>query len=160
VPDARQGEVQIRPAAGMVDRILAMDRRLLAEARAPGQRFIGKCRHFSTLTVALLRAAGVASRARCGFVGYFEEGRWVDHWIVEHWDGGRWVRLDPQLDDVQVRATGMADDASDLPPGLSWQRGRPGSAAAGVRRMGTPSASSTCGAGGSSRATWPGTWPL
>ena len=132
VPERRQAEVQIRPAAAMVARIAELDPRPLAEPRPPGSRLLGNCRHFSTLTVALLRAAGVPSRARCGFAGYFEPGRWVDHWVVEHWDGGRWVVLDAQLDATQLAATGLTDDPSDLPPGRflrageAWQRCRRG----------------------------------
>lgn len=132
VPATRQDEVQIRPAAGMVDRILEIDGRPLVEGRVPGHRFVGNCRHFSTLTVALLRSAGVPSRARCGFAGYFEVGKWVDHWIVEHWDGARWVRLDAQLDDLQLAAVGTVENPADLAPGLflsageAWQRCRRG----------------------------------
>lgn len=131
VPESRLGEVQLRPASAMVERILAMDRRPLAEARPPARRVLGNCRHFSTLTVALLRAAGIPARARCGFAGYFEASRWVDHWVVEHWDGARWVLLDPQLDDLQVEVTGVGDPG-DLAPGLflvaaeAWQRCRRG----------------------------------
>ena len=89
----------------------------LVERREPDRRFAGNCRHFSVLTVALLRRAGVPSRARCGFAGYFEAGKWVDHWVVEYWDGGRWVTLDSQIDDLQRRLTGLADDPADLPAG-------------------------------------------
>jgi len=117
VPEASRNDVQIRGAAAMLDRILEIDPRPLADSRELDHRFFGNCRHFSTLTVALLRRAGVPSRARCGFAGYFEPGKWVDHWIVEHWDGTRWVRLDPQIDDFQRRATGLDADPADLPPG-------------------------------------------
>jgi hypothetical protein len=113
----RAEEVQIRPASGIVERALELDSRPLIEPREPALRFAGNCRHFSTLTVALLRRAGVPSRARCGFAGYFEAGKWVDHWVVEHWDGTRWVMLDAQIDGLQRQATGLAADPADLPPG-------------------------------------------
>lgn len=132
MPPERVDDVQTRPAARMVDAILSIDPRPLVERRDVGRRFFGNCRNFSTLTVALLRRAGVPARARCGFGGYFEPGKWVDHWVVEHWDGGRWVRLDPQIDDVQRRALGLDADPADLPPGLflsggeAWLRCRVG----------------------------------
>ena len=116
-PAAREGEVQIRPASAMIGRILELDPRPLVERRDPDCRVVGNCRHFSTLTVALLRRVGIPSRARCGFAGYFEPGRWVDHWVVEHWNGRRWVMLDAQVDDLQRDVVGLADDPTDLPPG-------------------------------------------
>ena len=117
VPAERVGDVQVRPAAGIVGTILGIDPRPLVARREVDARFVGNCRHFATLTTALLRRAGVSSRARCGFGGYFQPGRWIDHWIVEHWDGDRWVRLDPQIDDFQRDALGLAVDPADLPDG-------------------------------------------
>jgi len=128
----RQDDVQVRPASAMIERILEISPGPLVERREPDQRFAGNCRHFSVLTVALLRWAGVPSRARCGFAGYFEMGKWVDHWVVEYWDGDHWVTLDPQVDDLQRRLTGLADDPADLPPGRflpageAWLRCRAG----------------------------------
>jgi hypothetical protein len=127
-----EGDVQLRSAAAIVERLLGKDPRPLVEARAPADRFFGNCRHFSTLTVAMLRRAGVPSRARCGFGGYFLEGKWVDHWVVEHWDGQRWLQLDAQIDDVQRALRPPGFDPTDLAPGLfltggdAWQRSRDG----------------------------------
>jgi Transglutaminase-like superfamily len=132
VPPEREGEVQIRSAAAMVRRVIEMDSRPLAERREPPSRFLGNCRHISVLTVALLRRIGIPSRARCGFAGYFEPGRWVDHWVVEYRDSGRWVTLDAQIDEKQRAATGLAPDPADLPPGYflpageGWRRCRAG----------------------------------
>lgn len=129
VPADREHEVRTRSAARMIETILRHDPRPLVERREPGARFLGNCRHFSTFTVALLRRAGIPSRARCGFGNYFEPGKWIDHWIVEHWDGERWVELDAQIDEFQRKALGLAADPSDLPPGefflpagAAWQR--------------------------------------
>ncbi len=80
-------------------------------------KLIGNCRDHSVLYAALLRLAGVPARARCGFGRYFEPGKWVDHWVVERWDGGRWVVSDPQLDDVMRNALGFRFDPMDLPDG-------------------------------------------
>ena len=127
LPEGREDDVQVRPAAGIVERILASVSRPLTERRDPVDRFFGNCRHFSVLTVALLRRAGIPARARCGFSGWFEPPRWVDHWVVEHWDGDRWVMLDPQIDAEQRRAFDI-EDPLDLPPGAflpageAWRR--------------------------------------
>jgi hypothetical protein len=41
----------------------------------------------------------------------------VDHWVVEHHDGERWVRLDPQVDPDQAQLVVPGTDAADLAPG-------------------------------------------
>jgi hypothetical protein len=129
VPIGREHEVRTRSATRMIETMLRLDPRPLVEPRPPAQRFLGNCRHFSTFTVALLRRAGIPSRARCGFGNYFEQGKWIDHWIVEHWDGERWVELDAQIDDLQRNALGLEADPTDfapgehfLPAGHAWQR--------------------------------------
>lgn len=67
----------------------------------------------------MLRHKGIPARARCGFATYFIPGRYVDHWVAEYWSAERrrWVRVDPQLDGVQVKALGISFDPLDLPPG-------------------------------------------
>ena len=81
-------------------------------------KLIGNCRHHSVLYAALLRRVGIAARARCGFGGYFDrDKKWIDHWVVERWEGGRWVIGDAQLDDVQQKALGTSFDPLDLPDG-------------------------------------------
>ncbi len=80
-------------------------------------KLIGNCRDHSVLYAALLRLAGVPARARCGFARYFEAGKWIDHWVVERWDGRRWVITDPQLDDVMKEALGYRFDPLDVPDG-------------------------------------------
>src|SRR6478609_3393816 len=120
IPAGREWDVQVRPASAIVDRILQSVDRPLVERRDPIDRFFGNCRHFSVLTVALRRRAGVPARARCGFGGYFQAPKWVDHWVVEHWDGDRWVMLDAQIDDTQRQTFGLDRDAvdpGDLPSG-------------------------------------------
>jgi hypothetical protein len=84
----------------------------------------------------LLRRAGAPARARCGFATYFASDRFVDHWVVEHWDSraAMWVRTDPQLDDVQRRELDLDFDPLDLPEGRflsggeAWQLCRSGRA--------------------------------
>lgn len=130
----RLGEVETRPVAAIIDRILALDARPLAEPRAPERRFCGNCRHFTVLLCAFLRARGVPARARCGFGAYFMPGRYEDHWVCEVWDDGRaaWHLVDAQLDARQREFLHVAFDPLDVPrtqfvvAGDAWQRCRSG----------------------------------
>jgi Transglutaminase-like superfamily len=129
---------QTRTTKEMLDAVKAIDARPLDVPREPIQRAGVVCRHFSTLAVALLRRDGVAARARCGFATYFEPEKYVDHWIVEQYDGSRWVQRDFQLDSVQLQATGASFDPDNLPTGAfltggeAWRRIRSGQADAGT----------------------------
>ncbi len=83
----------------------------------PASRLISNCRDHSLLYIALLRTAGIPARARCGFARYFEQGRWIDHWVVERWSGKRWVITDAQLDDLMREKLGISFEPRDLPDG-------------------------------------------
>jgi hypothetical protein len=100
VPEDRD-DAQIRPAAAMIERIQELEAAPLVKRRPPAKRFLGNCRHFATLSCALLRHKGVAVRVRAGFAGYFVPDIWADHWIVEYWHptDERWIRVDPQYGD-------------------------------------------------------------
>src|SRR5688500_11104775 len=58
VPEGRS-DPQIRPAAAMIERIQELNPSPLVQHRPPLERFLGNCRHFATLTCALLRHKGV-----------------------------------------------------------------------------------------------------
>ena len=136
VPEDRLTDLQARSAVEMTDVIRRLDAGPLSAARPAEQRMVGNCRHFSTLSCALLRRAGIPARARCGFGMYFEPGKYVDHWVTEFWHAGerRWVRIDSQLDAVQRAAINPEFDTEDLPPGPflpageAWQQCRTGRA--------------------------------
>ena len=114
LPAQRRAENQIRPAARLVDVLLALDPAPLVEPRPAPLRVVGTCRHFAVLACALLRSQGIPARVRCGFATYFQPGQALDHWVVDHRDGGngRWVRLDPE-----VLGGTVLDSAADLRPG-------------------------------------------
>ena len=139
VPQSRLTDLQSRSAVEMTDVIRRLDPGPLSAARPVEQRMVGNCRHFSTLSCALLRRAGIPARARCGFGMYFEPGKYVDHWVTEYWNEAehRWVRIDAQLDDVQRAAIAADFDTEDLPPGPflpageAWQQCRTGRAEPG-----------------------------
>lgn len=116
IPADRAGEIHIRPAEALLDRLLSLDARALAEERAFDRRLLIRCRHFALLHVAALRAKGIAARMRVGFSAYLNPPHFEDHWITEYWntDKKRWVLVDPQIDAVwRERLTG-GDDPTDL----------------------------------------------
>jgi len=134
--EARQSEVQIRPLAAKLDRIVELDPRPLSQPREPARRLVGNCRDFSLLLVGLLRHQGVPARARCGFGRYFEPDHYEDHWVGEYWNAaaGRWVLVDAQMDALQRGVLELPFDPLDVPRdqfitgGHAWQLCRTGQA--------------------------------
>jgi hypothetical protein len=114
LPDERFSENQFRPAAALVEALLALDPASLDVPRAPERRVVGTCRHFAVLTCALLRYRGIAARVRCGFATYFQPGQGLDHWITEyrHAQDKRWVRIDSEILGQSILA-----EPEDLRPG-------------------------------------------
>jgi hypothetical protein len=93
----RQDERNIRRATDIVQLAMMRDPAPLGVGRPIATRVVGTCRHFAVLSCAFLRARAIPARARCGFETYFQPGRNHDHWITEHWDGDRWVRIDSEI---------------------------------------------------------------
>jgi hypothetical protein len=125
---------QLRGAAATLDVLLANNAAPLGERREPADRAVGVCRHFSVVAAAMLRAQGVPARARVGFGAYFEPGKFLDHWVVEHWSEAqdRWVLTDAQLDGLQRQALKIDFDPLDVPrdrfiiAGDAWAQCRAG----------------------------------
>jgi len=136
LPPERRATVHIRPVAALLDQILVEDGRPLTTPREPANRLAGNCRHYTVLTVAMLRAQGIPARARCGFGGYFGSGAFEDHWVCEYWNApeNRWVLVDAQLDEVLRKAMGIGFDVLDVPrdefvvAGDAWRQCRAGDA--------------------------------
>lgn len=114
VPEDRIAEKNIRPVDKLITALTALDPAPLHQPRTPETRVIGTCRHLATIACAILRARGIASRARCGFGTYFLKDRGVDHWITEYWDEdhNRWVRVD-----TEHLGKNYVDRPHDLAPG-------------------------------------------
>ncbi|HET6952543.1 MAG TPA: transglutaminase-like domain-containing protein [Acidimicrobiales bacterium] len=113
----RLDEQNLRSTADILGRALELSAEPVTVPRQPVDRVLCVCRHFTLLHVALLRAQGVPARVRCGFSSYLDASRWYDHWITERWDGERWVRDDPQVDDLQAEAVELDFNPWDQPPG-------------------------------------------
>ena len=129
LPDERFSENQLRPAAALVEALLALDPAAADVPRTPDRRVVGTCRHFAVLSCALLRYRGIAARVRCGFAAYFQPGQGLDHWITEYWheQDKRWVRIDSEILGQSILA-----EPEDLRPGQfltggeAWQAFRSG----------------------------------
>jgi len=132
----QHAQAQMRAVEKMLETIAQQDKRPLPVARSEGERVVGVCRHFTLLHVAMLRAQGMAARARCGFGAYFEKGRFVDHWVTEYFNeaGKRWMLVDPQLDARQRELFKVGFDPLDVPrdqfvvAGDAWRLCRSGKA--------------------------------
>jgi hypothetical protein len=108
----RLEERNTRPARRILQAALSRAGDELDVPRPLKARVTGTCRHFAVLSCAFLRARDIPARARCGFETYFQPGRNHDHWITEHWDGDRWVRIDSE-----ILGVGIVDRPEDLVEG-------------------------------------------
>jgi hypothetical protein len=128
------GTIHERDTARLLTTALAVDTRPLHQPRPAASRVGARCHVFSRLTVALLRAAGVPARARCGFGAYFRPGWFEDHWIAEYWNSavGRWQMVDAQLDAIWREKIGFDGDPFAITPaefvtaGHAWRAWRSG----------------------------------
>jgi hypothetical protein len=92
----RMSQKETVGAEAILDNVIGIDDAPLDRERPVEQRMFGFCYHFALLHCALLRATGTPARIRCGFAGYFAAQLWIDHWVVEYWNGSRWILTDPQ----------------------------------------------------------------
>ena len=123
-----------RDSGELVATIRSIDASPLTESRAPGDRVGARCHAFSRLSVAMLRAAGVPARARCGFGTYFLPESLEDHWVVEFWNEttSQWQMADAQLDATWRKMIGFEGDHLAITQdefvtaGHAWQAWRSG----------------------------------
>jgi transglutaminase-like putative cysteine protease len=128
LPVARRDEANTRYVEAILGHLGSLDE------RRPAERFAGTCRDFAVFLCAMLRSTGVPARARAGFAGYFADGFFDDHWVVEVWDGGGWRLVDAQVASAPEGTYTSADiDPFDVPRdaflvgGQAWQECRSGS---------------------------------
>ena len=132
VPERALRDVEVRTAAGMLERVVARDAGPTTRPRGDAERFWGVCAHFALLAAAVLRLHGVPARSRVGFARYFVPGSFEDHWVTEYWQDGEWKLLDAQLDDATLAALGIRFRPWDVPrdqfvdASTAWRRMRAG----------------------------------
>jgi hypothetical protein len=96
-PQDRLPEVDTRYVKNILKRIIELDDKPLSESRPLEKRFLGCCRDFTMLTVSILRHKGIPARARYGTATYFVKDYYIDHVVVEYWNGKSWQMVDSQL---------------------------------------------------------------
>jgi hypothetical protein len=112
------GFTQARSAENILDDVLRLDSNPLTIARPIEKRAVGNCRTFSVLMVSMLRDRGIPARMRVGYATYtWGNPKLENHFIVEYFNGTRWVLLDPQIDQTQREFHKIDFDTLDLPPG-------------------------------------------
>jgi hypothetical protein len=117
LPAERGVEKHLRTEEAMLERLLALDDRPLAQPRPVERRLAGRCHHSTVMLLSMMRAKNIPARARCGFGAYFNPGYYEDHWVVEYWnpDEQRWVLVDPQFDDVWRERLQIQHNILDVP---------------------------------------------
>jgi hypothetical protein len=134
----RRAESQLRSTERILAHTFAKNPQPLTSDRPLYQRTVGVCRHFTVVTVALLRRQGIPARARCGFGAYFNKGKFEDHWVTEYWDGTRWKLADTQIDAAQRAILSLDMNLFDVPrdrfviAGDAWLQCRSGRADPGA----------------------------
>ncbi|HYA67995.1 MAG TPA: transglutaminase domain-containing protein, partial [Acidimicrobiales bacterium] len=120
LPPERFEDMKRTGAVPVLDGILDLDANSLETKRPVERCMVGFCYHFALLHCAFLRAKHVPCRTRCGFASYFRTGRWIDHWVVEYWDGEHWRVHDTQLGRDALSAEAFQDGPA------AWGRCRVG----------------------------------
>ncbi|MFI0721482.1 transglutaminase-like domain-containing protein [Streptomyces sp. NPDC021224] len=132
--DRMRDDAETRYIDDILGLVAARDPGPLTARRAWSDRFVGICRDFTLLHVALLRHFGIPARLRSGFATYFsDKGFHWDHVATEYWDAERgWLLADAQIADPEHYAYGF--DPIDVPrdrfivAGQAWQAIRAGDA--------------------------------
>jgi len=137
LPESRTEEINIKTIQEILNRAKKLDPSNLTISREPEKRVVAICKHFSMLLCSILREKGIPTRTRCGFATYFPGGWFEDHWVCEYWNSKekRWIRVDPQIDNIQAKAYQIDTETIDLtdlpketffPAGIIWQMYRDG----------------------------------
>jgi len=109
-------EVNIREVENKLKRLNQKGITNIIEPITLDNKLIGICRDFTVLMTSLCRELNIPARSRCGFADYFEEGKYIDHWVCEVWDKNeeRWIMIDAQLDEYQSKALEIIFNPIDI----------------------------------------------
>lgn len=119
-------EELLRTVPQMLERLFQIHQGPLSSPRPPKLRLVGMCRDYALLLVSFLRYRGIPARLRVGFANYFKSDLlFEDHWLIEYYYSGeqRWVRMDPQLDEIQRNHYGIEFNTEDMPADAGYLLG-------------------------------------
>ncbi len=113
----RKEEVRVRKVEDVLECIMMLDNRPLSQPRDPNERMISHCRDYAVLLCSFLRHRGIPARVRVGFADYFIPEVPQSHWLCEYWcqTKGKWVKIDAQLDSIQIDFYKIDFDPMDVP---------------------------------------------
>jgi hypothetical protein len=115
-PPERIGEINLRYADVMFERIRQLNPAPVTEERKPTERVVGCCRDSTLFFVSMARHHGIPARIRVGFASYLMPGWYLDHVVAEVWDNDRWRLVEPQFGDgFQDPVDGTVLDQLDVP---------------------------------------------
>ncbi|WP_119169038.1 transglutaminase domain-containing protein [Algihabitans albus] len=97
VPEEAEPDRNLRTVEKLLTAAFARDARPLSQQRELSAYLYGSCHDFALLAASVFRFNGIAARLRVGFVDYFRQGRWEDHWLCEYRTDGAWHLLDAQM---------------------------------------------------------------
>ena len=114
VPQKHMANIDIEHVSELLTKIVGIDDRPLSLSRSPENRLPVCCRQFASITCSILRHKGVPSRTRGGFADYLSADAYVGHSICEYWQEHRWIRIDPQIDEIQKSVMQIDFDPLDI----------------------------------------------
>ena len=116
VKDKRHEEPSLRSIEEKLIHLNKLGYNHVSDKRSIEEKILGICRDFSVMAAALCIEAGIPARARCGFSTYFQQGKYIDHWVLEYWNENkkRWVLVDAQIDDFQRKKLDISFNTLDV----------------------------------------------
>ncbi len=84
-------------APAMMAELFRLDSRGIFSERRTKDKIVVTCRYVSILMASILKAKGIPARCRAGFCVIdtrYSDKVSGDHWIVQYYDGNRWINLD------------------------------------------------------------------
>ncbi len=103
--DHRKVERLLEKITGLNDSPLSIERGIEERARVV-------CRDFSVLLCSMLRHGEIPARSRCGYAVYLtdpDRDFVYDHWLCEYWDGDKWIKVDAEIDQLELDAWTRGD---------------------------------------------------
>ncbi|MCP4314482.1 MAG: hypothetical protein GY789_00205 [Hyphomicrobiales bacterium] len=115
VPEIAKFDRRYRTVERLLSAAVMRDRRPLNAQRELSDYLYVGSREFALIAACILRSTGAEARLRVGFVDYFRENHWEEHWLCEYWAEGAWKLLDTQLGWRARGAYGIKFAADDVP---------------------------------------------